>query len=128
MRGVDLQRSPPCSVALLDHEIEASIGFVRFEARSVSAFKISYCDAPETLDDVQPCDGWMADEPQIPSPGDHHHFDVRPDGTPAREQHCHVDRRHCLPHSLLIGDRDRIFPLYDCAPSLIVSISAHACY
>ena len=108
-----LSRSP---IPLLDPQIEAKIGFVRFESITVRAFKLDLEDRCEDYGQLATYLGSLAEAPHAFVLDDHHRFET---GRPLRVCGNTFDMlasTRYAPRFALAGDRSRHFGLFDCAP------------
>jgi SAM-dependent methyltransferase len=104
-------------VPLLDADIEARIGMVRFESRTVRAFKLPLEDRCEDYGQVATYRGGIAQHPHAFVLDDHHAFER---GRPLRVCGNTFDmlaRSRYAAHFDLAGDRATHFGLFDCAPA-----------
>ena len=113
----DVRTVSRAPIPLFDPDIEAKIGFVRFESITVRAFKLNVEDRCEDYGQVATYRGSISDAPHAFVLDDHHTFET---GRPLRVCSNTFDMlagTRFAPHFRLDGDTRTHFGLFDCAPA-----------
>ncbi|TVP54565.1 MAG: methyltransferase domain-containing protein [Gemmatimonadales bacterium] len=109
----ELSNSP---VEILDPEIEARIGMVRFTSRTLRAFKVEFEDRCEDFGQVATYLGSIEGAPHAFVLDDHHRFEAgRPERVCGNTAGMLGATRYA-PHFRIDGDRSTHFGLFDCGP------------
>ncbi len=114
-------------IALFDSDIEAKIGMVSFQSRTVRAFKLSLEDRCEDYGQVATYRGTIAGNPHAFVLDDHHRFET---GKPMRVCGNTFDMlasTRFADYFDLFGDQSRHFGLFDCAPMNDIPASGACC-
>ena len=114
-------------IPLYDPDIEAKIGMVGFQSRTVRAFKLALEDRCEDYGQFATYRGTIPRAPHAFVLDDHHRFET---GKPLRVCGNTFDMlaaTRFAGHFDLIGDKTRHFGLFDCAPTTAVAASAACC-
>ncbi len=118
-----LTRSP---IPLLDEEVEAKIGHIRFESITVRAFKLDLEDRCEDFGQVATYRGSMAHHPHAFVLDDHHRFETGRPMLVCGNTADMLAKTRFAPH-FNVTERGAHFGLFDCAPATASGASAGAC-
>ena len=114
----DVRRLSQAPIPLLDPQIEARIGMVRFRSLTLRAFRLPLEDRCEDYGQIATYRGTIAGHPHGFTLDDHHHFET---GKPLRVCGNTFDMlaaTRYAPHFELRGDKSTHFGLFDCAPGV----------
>ncbi len=115
-----LARSP---IPLLDDEVEAKIGHIRFESITVRAFKLDLEDRCEDFGQVATYRGSIAHHPHAFALDDHHRFETGRPMLVCGNTADMLAKTRFAPH-FVVTERGAHFGLFDCAPTMTSSPAA----
>lgn len=114
-------------IPLLDPGIEARIGMVRFESRTVRAFKLPLEDRCEDYGQVATYRGSIDHHPHAFELDDHHRFERGRAMRVCGNTFDMLARSRYAPHFDLGGDTRTHFGLFDCSPATTATPAVAAC-
>lgn len=123
----DVRYVSQAPIPLYDPAIEAKIGMIGFQSRTVRAFKLALEDRCEDFGQVVTYLGTIEGHPHAFVLDDHHRFET---GRPLRvcgNTHDMLAGTRFAPHFRLIGDTSTHFGLFDCGPASTPSAGASCC-
>jgi len=115
------------AIPLLDPQIEARIGMVAFESRTVRAFKLALEDRCEDYGQIATYLGGVAGAEHVFVLDDHHHFER---GRPLRvcgNTAAMLSATRYAAHFRVEGDTTTHYGLFDCAPVAVRTTQKTSC-
>jgi hypothetical protein len=105
------------AVPILDAEIDAKIGMVRFTSRTMRAFKLDLEDRCEDFGQIATYRGTIPGHPHGFDLDDHHHFETGRPLPVCGNTAAMLNRTRFAPHFRIQGDDSVHFGLFDCGPN-----------
>lgn len=113
---LDVRSCKRAPIELRNPAIEAKVGDVRFESRTIRAFKLALEDRCEDYGQVAIYRGTLKDHPHAFELDDHHRFERHRPMLVCGNTADMLSRSRYAPHFEILGDKTRHFGLFDCAP------------